>query len=103
MAVSNRGAYSISKAGIVMLTRALARELGSYGIRANAIAPGLVRTKLSRPNWSDPAALEAMEAMIPLGRIGETTDIVGAVLFLASKASAYISGVTTMANGGGTA
>jgi len=103
MAVPNMGAYAISKAGIVMLTRALARELGSHGVRVNAIAPGLVRTEMSRPNWSDPGILEATEAMIPLGRIAETRDIVGAALFLASKASEYISGVTIMANGGGTA
>jgi NAD(P)-dependent dehydrogenase (short-subunit alcohol dehydrogenase family) len=103
MAVPNMGAYSISKAGIVMLTRALARELGNHGVRVNAIAPGLVRTEMSQPNWSDPGILEAMEAMIPLGRIGETRDIVGTALFLASNASAYISGVTIMANGGGTA
>jgi gluconate 5-dehydrogenase/2-deoxy-D-gluconate 3-dehydrogenase len=102
-AIPSMGAYSICKAGIVMLTRVLARELGSYGIRVNAIAPGLVRTELSRPYWSDPEFLEHIKAMTPLGRIGETRDVVGAALFLASNASDYISGNTILVNGGGLA
>lgn len=100
-AVPEMGAYCISKAGIVMLTRALARELGGHGIGVNAIAPGLVRTELSRPNWSDAEALGQMEAMITLGRIAEPGDLVGAVLFLASSASNYITGDTILLNGGG--
>jgi NAD(P)-dependent dehydrogenase (short-subunit alcohol dehydrogenase family) len=100
-AVPEMGAYCISKAGIVMLTRVLARELGGHGIRVNSIAPGLIRTEMSRPNWGDPEALAHMESMIPLGRIGETDDIVGVALFLASDASRYITGDTILLNGGG--
>ncbi len=102
-AVPTLAAYCISKAGIIMLTRVLAQELGPYGIRANAIAPGLIRTELSKPTWSDPVFLKHMETITPLGRIGELDDIKGAALFLASKASSYISGSTILVNGGGLA
>ena len=94
-------AYGISKAGIVMLTRALAQELGGYGILVNAIPPALVETDMNRPNWSDPIALNHIESMIPLGRIARTSDIVEAALFLASQASSYITGDTILVNGGG--
>ncbi len=102
-AVPTLAAYCISKAGIIMLTRVLAQELGPFGIRANAIAPGLIRTELSKPTWSDPVFLKHMETITPLGRIGELDDIRGAALFLASKASSYISGSTILVNGGGLA
>jgi len=94
------GAYCIAKAGVVMLTRVLARELGSYGIRANGIAPFMVKTKFSQPLWSDPEALKEAEAQIPLGRLAETDDLVGAALFLASDASAYVTGHTIFTDGG---
>ena len=94
------GAYSVAKAGEVMLTRVLAQELGGYGIRANAIAPALVRTEFSRPSWSDPEFLKKCEASIPLGRVAETPDLVGAALFLASDASCYVTGHTILVDGG---
>jgi len=94
------GVYSIAKAGVVMLIRVLARELGSYGIRANAIAPGLVRTELSRHDWSNPEIRAHREAAIPLGRLAETDDLAGLALFLASDASSYITGHTLLADGG---
>jgi len=98
--VPDMGVYSIAKAGVVMLTRVLARELGSYGIRANAIAPGLIKTELSRVAWSNPDVLKRMETKISLGRIAETGDLVGAAIFLASDASDYITGHTIMVDGG---
>jgi NAD(P)-dependent dehydrogenase (short-subunit alcohol dehydrogenase family) len=97
---SGVGAYCVVKASAVMLTRVLAKELGDYGIRANAIAPGLTRTEMGRPLWENTALLKQMEATIPLGRIGETNDLVGAALFLASEASSYITGHTLLVNGG---
>ena len=102
-AVPGMSAYCVSKAGIIMLTRALAQELGQYGIRVNAIAPGMIRTELSRPNWSDPDFLKFYESITPLGRVGELREIGGAALFLASSASSYISGSTILVNGGGLA
>jgi NAD(P)-dependent dehydrogenase (short-subunit alcohol dehydrogenase family) len=94
------GVYSIAKAGVVMLTRVLAQELGSYGIRANTIAPCLVKTEFSRLSWSDPEFLKQVEASIPLGRVAETGDLVGAALFLASEASSFITGHTLLVDGG---
>ena len=85
---------------MVMPTRVLARELGGYGIRANAIAPGLVKTELSRYDWEDPENRKAREAATALGRLAETSDLVGAALFLSSEASDYISGQTIVVDGG---
>ena len=98
---ANMGAYCITKAGVVMLTRVLARELGSYGIRANAIAPSTAKTELGRPTWSDPEALNRVVSTIPLGgRLAEPSDIVGVALFLASDASSYITGHTILVDAG---
>jgi NAD(P)-dependent dehydrogenase (short-subunit alcohol dehydrogenase family) len=94
------GAYSIAKAGVVMLTKLLALELAGYKIRVNAIGPYLVRTAFSQPMWADPDALKAIEASIPLGRIAEPEDIVSAALFLASDASSLITGQTIFIDGG---
>lgn len=94
------GAYSVAKTGIVMLTRVLARELASFGIRSNAIAPGIVRTDFSKPSWNKPELLKQQNESIPLGRIGECSDLVGAALFLASDASNYITGITIPIEGG---
>jgi len=94
------GGYSIAKAGVAMLTRVLARELGPYGVRANAVAPGLARTDFSKASWSDPQFLKQYEASVPLGRIAETSDLTGAILFLASEASRYVTGHTILIDGG---
>lgn len=97
------GAYGIAKAGVVLLTRVLARELGAYGIRANGIAPGLTRTEFSRSTWTNTNLLKEIEASLPLGRIGEPEDIAKAALFLASEVSSYITGHTILMEGGGLA
>ena len=94
------GAYCIAKAGVVMLTKVLALELAKYHIRVNAIAPYMVKTKFSQPLWSDPQTLKQIESEIPLGRLAEPSDIIGAVLFLASDASSYITGHTIIVGGG---
>jgi NAD(P)-dependent dehydrogenase (short-subunit alcohol dehydrogenase family) len=86
-----------------MLTRVLALNLGPYNIRANAIAPGLVRTEFSRPDWEDSKYLDPYVAGVPLGRVAEATDMVGAALLLASSASSYISGTSIIVDGGGQA
>jgi NAD(P)-dependent dehydrogenase (short-subunit alcohol dehydrogenase family) len=96
----NMGGYSIAKAGVAMLTRVLARELGAYGIRANAVAPGLARTEFSKLSWSDPEFMKQYEASVPLGRIAETGDLTGVILFLASDASRYVTGHTILVDGG---
>jgi gluconate 5-dehydrogenase len=99
-AAAEMGAYCIAKAGVVMLTRVLALELAQYHIRVNAIAPYMVKTKFSQPLWSDPETLKQIESEIPLGRLAETGDIIGSVLFLASDASRYITGHTIIVDGG---
>jgi len=98
--IPTKGAYSIAKAGVVMLVRMLARELGSCGIRANAIAPGLVKTELTRGAWTNPEVVKFHAGETSLGRISETEDLVGAALFLASDASAYVTGHTILVDGG---
>ncbi|MCK4368735.1 MAG: glucose 1-dehydrogenase [Dehalococcoidales bacterium] len=94
------GAYCIAKAGVVMLTKILAVELAQYNIRVNAVAPSMVKTKFSQPLWDDPETLKEIESGIPLGRLAETGDIIGSVLFLASDASSYITGHTIIVDGG---
>lgn len=94
------GAYCVSKAGVIMLTKALARELGQYNIRVNAIAPGLTQTRLSQLFWSDPEHRRRTEEKTPLGRIGQPEDMVGAALFLASEASRFVTGQTILVDGG---
>jgi NAD(P)-dependent dehydrogenase (short-subunit alcohol dehydrogenase family) len=88
--------YVSSKGALVSLTRALARELGDDGIRVNAVAPGYVPTEGSRslaPGGYDPSAT-------PLGRVGETSDLLGAITFLLSDDSAFVTGQTLLVNGG---
>jgi NAD(P)-dependent dehydrogenase (short-subunit alcohol dehydrogenase family) len=94
------GAYSASKAGIAMLSRQLAVELGSHGIRSNTVAPGFVRTSLSERTYKDPAVARGREDMVPLGRIGDIGEIADVVMFLASTRAAYVTGQTIVVDGG---
>ncbi len=95
------GAYSVSKAGLLGLMRALAQELGPAGVRVNAVAPGLVETRFSQALFQDRAAYQALVARLPLGRHGQPGDIAGAVVFLASEASAWVTGQVLVIDGGG--
>ncbi|MEW6034433.1 MAG: 3-oxoacyl-ACP reductase family protein [Chloroflexota bacterium] len=99
-AMPGMGAYCVAKAGVVMLTRVLAVELASRGVRVNAIAPGMVKTRFSQPLWAEPEALKKQESQVPLGKLAEPEDIVGAALFLASDASRYVTGHTLVVDGG---
>ncbi|MCZ8130299.1 MAG: SDR family oxidoreductase [Steroidobacteraceae bacterium] len=96
------GAYGISKAADLQLVRNLAVELGPLGIRANSIAPGIVRTDFARALWEDPVLRAQMENSSPLRRFGEPDDIAGAAVFLASPAGRYVTGQTLVIDGGGT-
>jgi NAD(P)-dependent dehydrogenase (short-subunit alcohol dehydrogenase family) len=96
------GAYNISKAADMQLARNLAVELGPQGIRVNCIAPGLIRTEFSKALWEDPGTLEKTVSNMPLRRIGTPEDIAGAAVFLASKASAFMTGETIVVDGGST-
>lgn len=94
------GAYSVSKAGLIMLTRVLAQELGPEGITVNALAPGVIRTEFSRPLWETGVIGEAVLQGTPLGRFGEVEDVAGAALYLASPAAAFITGSVIVMDGG---
>jgi 3-oxoacyl-[acyl-carrier protein] reductase len=90
--------YAASKAGIIGFTKSLAKELGSRNVRANVVAPGFVKTQLT-----DVLPEEATAAMLtntPLGRLGEPTDIAGAVRFLCSDAASFITGEVLLVDGG---
>jgi 2-deoxy-D-gluconate 3-dehydrogenase len=97
------GIYGVAKAGIEMMTKALAQELAPFNIQVNAIAPGMVRTKFSEPFWSNSEIYDQIIKTIPLGRIAEPADVAWSVLFLCSQASDFITGQTLTVDGGASA
>jgi NAD(P)-dependent dehydrogenase (short-subunit alcohol dehydrogenase family) len=99
---SRLGAYAISKAADMQLTRNLALEWGHRNVRVNCIAPGLVRTDFARALWEDPENHAKALAAYPLGRLGEPEDVAGAAVFLAARAGAWITGQTLVVDGGTT-
>jgi len=93
--------YPGAKAGIMLLTRGMAWELGPYNIRVNAIAPGAIKTGMFLLGaWSDPEISKLVEARIPLGRIAEPAEIANVALFLTSGAASFITGHTIVADAG---
>lgn len=90
--------YSAAKAGVIGLTQALARELGPSGIRVNCVAPGVIDTEMN--SWLDLGGLSRIADATPLGRLGTPQEVAQAVLFLASPASSFITGVTLPVTGG---
>ena len=96
------GAYNISKAADFQLARNLAVEWGRHNVRVNCIAPGLIRTDFARALWENPATLNAATVRTPLGRIGEADEIAGAAVYLASRASSFMTGQTIVVDGGAT-
>ncbi len=92
--------YNASKAGIFLLAKTLARELGAYGVNSNAVGPGLIRTRLTAPMLKNAKFMRKYENLIPLGRIGEPEDIAGPATFLASPDADYVNGVLLFVDGG---
>lgn len=92
--------YSISKAGVIMATKVMAQQWAQYNIRVNTVAPGLTKTKFSESLWSNPDILKLAMSRTPLGRPAEPEEMVGAILFLASDASSYITGQVIAIDGG---
>ena len=93
--------YAAAKAGIISLTKTLAVEWAPYNVRVNSIAPGFVETPSTTTFWQqNPKHREAVLQKVPLGRLGKPEDIVGAAIFLASEASAYVTGETIVVSGG---
>ena len=95
-----RAAYVASKGGGRSLTHAMALDLAEYGIRVNAIAPGPTLTGLTRASYADPERRRTTIAQIPLGRLGDPQDLVGAILFLASDESRWVTGSSVTVDGG---
>jgi hypothetical protein len=93
-------AYQASKAGVINLTRNLACSWGNRGVRVNAIAPGWFPSEMTDDFFQIPGAMEWINKTTPLGRAGDTAELAGALLFLASSASSYVTGQTLVVDGG---
>ncbi len=98
--LANRSAYAVSKGGLGMLTKALALELAEHHIAVNAVSPGAIVTDMNSASLSKPDLRERLLARIPANRLGGVEDCVGAVVFLASAESAYVTGATIYVDGG---
>ncbi|MEC9242395.1 MAG: glucose 1-dehydrogenase [Gemmatimonadota bacterium] len=96
----NQGIYSVTKAGLIMLTKVMAREMGGSGVLVNCICPGVIRTQLSRALWEDEKAAKKYLARKALGRIGEVDEVVGAAIYFASEASSFTTGAVLQVDGG---
>jgi NAD(P)-dependent dehydrogenase (short-subunit alcohol dehydrogenase family) len=93
-------AYNASKSALLGILRTVANEWGPYGIRVNAVCPGLIRTRLTAASFSNPSVLSEYFKHIPLGRGGEPEEVAQAVLFLASDSASFITGTTLVVDGG---
>ncbi|MGE5165626.1 MAG: SDR family NAD(P)-dependent oxidoreductase [Sphingobacteriales bacterium] len=94
------GAYSVVKAGLIMLTKLQAMEWAPYGIRANAITPGYIRTPGTEAMYANPEIYEGRRKGVPMGRVGSAEDIAGPAVFLACDESRYTTGSVLGADGG---
>ena len=94
------GAYSVSKAGVVMLSQQLALEWGPSGIRSNVVSPGLVRTPMSEAFYQAPGVAEKRASIVPLGRVAVPEDIADVVVYLASARAGYVNGEDICTDGG---
>lgn len=96
----NAGAYGATKAGVALLTKQMALEWGAHGIRANAVAPGLIDAGMSEPIYAADDIRRQRAASVPLGRLGTARDVADAILFLLSDEAAYINGTELLVDGG---
>jgi dehydrogenase/reductase SDR family protein 4 len=94
--------YSISKAGVIMATKVMAQQWAQYNIRANVVAPGMTKTGFSQPLWGNPEILKVVTGRNPMGRIADPEEMLGAVIYLASDASSYVTGQVLAVDGGST-
>jgi NAD(P)-dependent dehydrogenase (short-subunit alcohol dehydrogenase family) len=95
-----QGIYGMTKAAVISMTQTLASELGSAGIRVNALAPGLVETRFAGVIINSPEIVERVKGNTPLGRYGQPEEIAGAAVFLASDAASFVTGSTLVIDGG---
>ena len=101
MSLPGQAVYSMTKAGLVSLTKSFAREYGQSGVRVNAILPGVVETKFAEALTSDPGVQKWL-SRLPVPRAGQPDDMVAGVLFLVSDEAAYTTGTTLVMDGGAT-
>jgi NAD(P)-dependent dehydrogenase (short-subunit alcohol dehydrogenase family) len=94
--------YSISKAAVIMATKVMAQQWAPYNIRVNAIAPGLTKTRFSQALWTNPDILKMAMSKTPMARPAEPDEMVGAIIYLASDASSYVTGQVIAIDGGST-
>ena len=102
LAFSHSVAYNASKAGVILLTKTLATELGQYNIQVNSICPGLFATKMTEDLVNDDNIIKMVKERVPLGRHGQPEELMGSVIYLASKASDYTTGHALVVDGGWT-
>jgi len=100
VAYRNSASYAASKGGVLQLTKALACDLASEGVRVNGIAPGVIATPMTEGTRANPEAMERFMAHTPMGRVGQPEELVGPVLFLASRLSSYVTGTMLPVDGG---
>ncbi|MCJ7468181.1 MAG: glucose 1-dehydrogenase [Maribacter sp.] len=94
------GLYSATKAALIMLTKNQAKEWGRFGVRANVVCPGLIKTKFSEGLWTDEKLIARLTKALPLGRIAEPEEMAGLIMLLASDAGSYMTGGVYVADGG---
>ena len=100
VAYRNSASYAASKGGVLQLTKALACDLATEGVRVNGIAPGVIATPMTEGTRANPEAMERFMAHTPMGRVGQPEELVGPVLFLASRLSSYVTGTMLPVDGG---
>ena len=100
--IPQRASYASSKAGMFGLTRAMALDLAPLGVTVNALCPGVFKTEINRPILNDPDYLKEFLRQVPLGYLGDPHQLAGAIVFLASEASSYMTGSALTVDGGWT-
>ena len=99
-AQANSGAYSASKAALIVMSQQLALELGPQGIRSNTVSPGMVRTPMTEEYYQAPGVAERRDKAVPVGRVAVADDIADVIVFLASDRARYVSGADVVVDGG---
>jgi NAD(P)-dependent dehydrogenase (short-subunit alcohol dehydrogenase family) len=100
--IPERSSYASSKAGLFGLMRAMALDLAPHGVTVNALCPGVFKTEINRPILNDPDYLRDFLRQVPIGHLGDPDELKGAIVYLASEASSYMTGATLFVDGGWT-